>query len=51
MAFDYNKTDIKFFNITHPWRGGAFHWNELKFNGGDIYWSFRLGPFLWKIKG
>lgn len=37
-------------SFTHPWRGGAFHWHEFKFNGGFIYYSYRFGPILVRVR-
>jgi hypothetical protein len=36
--------------ITHWHRGGVFHWGDWKFNGGDSYLSYRLGPLLVHIR-
>lgn len=32
--------------LTHPWRGGGFFWNDFKFNRGNSYRSYRIGPVL-----
>jgi hypothetical protein len=31
---------------TYWFKGGFFHWKEYRFNGGDSYTSYRLGPIL-----
>lgn len=34
------------FHITHWCKGGVFHWKDFRFNGGNCYNSYRLGPLL-----
>jgi hypothetical protein len=31
---------------TYWFKGGFFHWNDFKLNGGHSYTSYRLGPIL-----
>jgi len=35
---------------THWYRGGIFHWGQVRFNSGDVYTSYRLGPLLIHIR-
>ena len=36
--------------LTTSWfKGGFFHWKEHRFNGGDSYTSYRLGPVLIRV--
>lgn len=37
-------------HFTHWWRGGVFHWNDVRFNGGDVYTSYRFGPLLVQVR-
>ena len=40
---------IKFYCA--PWfKGGFFHWGDLRFNSGDPYTSYRLGPLLIQVR-
>jgi hypothetical protein len=32
--------------LTHPWRGGMFFWRDYKFNRGNSYLSYRIGPII-----
>lgn len=33
---------------TYWFKGGFFHWNVHRFNSGDPYVSYRIGPILIK---
>jgi len=37
-------------HITHWHRGGVFHWGDLRFNSGDPYTSYRIGPLLIQVR-
>jgi hypothetical protein len=37
------KTEVIF---THPWRGGGFFWRDFRFNRGNSYLAYRIGPVI-----
>ena len=34
-----------------PWnKGEFFYWNNTRFNNGDVYTGYRLGPIIVRIR-
>ena len=41
--------NIRFYKA--PWfKGEPLQWNSVRFNGGDIYYVYRLGPILLQVR-
>ena len=38
------------FYKTSWFKGGAFHWNNIRLNNGDVYTSYRFGPILIQVR-
>jgi hypothetical protein len=38
------------FHKTSWFKGGFFHWGNLRFNSGDPYTSYRFGPLLIQVR-
>ena len=34
-----------------PWfKGKFFYWSEMRFNNGDVYTGYRIGPLLIQVR-